>query len=160
MSRKPQRHGNNTLSQQAQWAQGAGIPEPPEGESLQSDEERTLWAQYTSTRTMQDWRPIDLLVLAKIVRFEVQMREEERQIEREGTVVYNQRGTPIQNPRFNVLTTLQKQWMQLIKSLGLTQTASDVRTVNKQGQQAHQTSESVDQQAKESDGLIAPPMQQ
>lgn len=158
MGKKTQRHGNNTASQQSEWIRHAEVPDPPDGVNLSTEEEKTLWAQYTATRTAKDWRPVDLLILAKIVKLEVQMRWEQSELDKEGSIVFNQRGTPVQNPRFNVVSTLQNQQMQLIKSLSLNQTASDPRTLNKQGKQANSIASKVDEVTDEDDGLIAPPV--
>jgi hypothetical protein len=42
----------------------------PEGITLRSDEEHVIWGQFTRARAREDWRDMDLLLLAKVVRME------------------------------------------------------------------------------------------
>ena len=42
----------------------------PEGVLLRSDEEHVIWCQFARARAREDWRDMDLLLLAKVVRLE------------------------------------------------------------------------------------------
>lgn len=44
-----------------------GVP-VPQGVQLRNDAERVIWDQFTRARAREDWRDMDLLLLAKVVR--------------------------------------------------------------------------------------------
>ena len=46
----------------------------PDGIELRSDLERTIWHQFSRARAREDWRDMDLILLAKIVRMEADIR--------------------------------------------------------------------------------------
>jgi hypothetical protein len=91
----------------------------PPGVHLRSDEERTVWAQYAAARAAKDWRPMDLLLLGKIVRIEVDMRRHQAQLEQEGPVIETARGTPVENPLNRIIDTLLRQQLAIIRSMSL-----------------------------------------
>ena len=47
----------------------------PQGVELRSDEEHVIWDQFTRARAREDWRDMDLLLLAKVVRMEADIRK-------------------------------------------------------------------------------------
>ena len=102
----------------------------PEGVLLRSDEERVIWAQFTRARTRADWRDMDLLLLAKVVRLEADIRQHQTALDASGVILENRRGTPIPNPLLAVIDTLERRQMAVIRSMSLNQTASDPRTLN------------------------------
>ena len=102
----------------------------PEGVELRSEEERTIWGQFTRARAREDWRDMDLLLLAKVVRMEADIREYQSQVEMQGTIVENQRGTQIPNPLLAIIDTVERRQLAVIRSMSLNQQASDPRTLN------------------------------
>jgi hypothetical protein len=102
----------------------------PEGVLLRSDEERVIWEQFTRARTRGDWRDMDLLLLAKVVRMEADIRQHQTALDASGVILENRRGTPIPNPLLAVIDTLERRQMAVIRSMSLNQTASDPRTLN------------------------------
>ena len=79
---------------------------PPEGVQLRSDEEEVIWDQFTRARAREDWRDMDLLLLAKVVRMEADIRKHHEMLDRTGVLIKNKRETPIPNPLLNVIDTL------------------------------------------------------
>ena len=92
-----------------------------------------IWKQFTHARASEGWRDFDLLIVAKAVRLEADIRKYQMQLDRSGAVIKNDRGTPIVNPFLTVIDSLQRQQLALIRSLSLNQTAQDPRTLNGQG---------------------------
>ena len=102
----------------------------PQGVELRSDEEHVIWEQFTRARAREDWRDMDLLLLAKVVRMEADIRSYQSQVEADGTIVENQRGTQIPNPLLTIIDTVERRQLAVIRSMSLNQQASDPRTIN------------------------------
>jgi len=102
----------------------------PEGITLRSDEEHVIWGQFTRARAREDWRDMDLLLLAKVVRMEADIRKYQNTLDRSGVLIENKRGTVIPNPLLTVVDTLERRQMAVVRSMSLNQTASDPRTLN------------------------------
>ena len=105
----------------------------PDGVILRDESEIVIWKQFTHARAREGWRDFDLLIVAKAVRLEADIRKYQMQLDRSGAVIKNDRGTPIVNPFLTVIDSLQRQQLALIRSLSLNQTAQDPRTLNGQG---------------------------
>ena len=103
---------------------------PPEGLQLRSDEEMVIWDQFTRARAREDWRDMDLLLLAKVVRMEADIRKHQETLDRSGVLIQNKRGTLVANPLLAVIDTLERRQMAVIRSMSLNQQASDPRTIN------------------------------
>ena len=102
----------------------------PQGVELRSDEELIIWDQFTRARAREDWRDMDLLLLAKVVRMEADIRKHQETLDRSGVLIQNKRGTLIANPLLAVIDTLERRQMAVIRSMSLNQQASDPRTIN------------------------------
>ncbi len=61
---------NSTTAAVAGFQGPMGSIPLPEGVVLRSDGERVIWEQFTRARVRADWRDMDLLLLAKVVRME------------------------------------------------------------------------------------------
>ena len=103
--------------------------DPPEGVGELTEAQRLVWDQFIATRSAQDWRKFDLVMLTKIVRLEVQIRDAMDKIEKTGLIVSNKRGTPVANPLIVAMDTLQRQQMTVIRGMGLMATGTDQRTI-------------------------------
>lgn len=135
----------------------ADLPMPlPEGVELRDDVERVLWDQFTRARSRDSWRDFDLVILAKTVRLEADIRRFLAQLDVEGPLIENKRGTMIENPLFRVVDTLQRQQLALIRSMSLNQTGTDARTLNNSAKAEREAEEALAGQSIES--LLAKPM--
>jgi len=105
----------------------------PAGVILRNDDEMVIWKQFTQARAHDGWRDFDLLIVAKTVRLEADIRKHQQTLDAQGVTLINERGTQIVNPLVSVIDSLQRQQLALIRSLSLTQLSQDVRTVNGQG---------------------------
>jgi hypothetical protein len=116
--------------------------ELPAGVVLRNDDEAVIWEQFTAVRPKSAWRDFDLVLLAKAVRLEADIRKIQLTLDKSGPLINNQRGTLIENPLLRVVDTLQRQQLAIVRSMSLNQTDSDPRTLNAQGikeQDAKQT---------------------
>ena len=125
------RSDKNSVTAAVDGFQGAIQSVPlPDGVELRSDEELVIWEQFTRARAREDWRDMDLLLLAKVVRLEADIRKHQGTLARTSVLIENNRGTVIPNPLLSVVDTLERRQMAVIRSMSLNQTASDPRTIN------------------------------
>ena len=101
----------------------------PDGIELRSDLERTIWHQFSRARAHEDWRDMDLILLAKIECMEADIRTAQAQLDNVSMMVENKRGTPIPNLLLSVIDTLERRQLAIIPSTSLNQTASDPCTL-------------------------------
>ena len=122
MARKAQRAGNNTVSHAAQVFANAGrVPPIPNGFAQDDPEFSEVWVGFTRARIVEDWLPSDLMILAHVVKTEIDIRNLTKQRDDEGFVILNEKGTTqIEHPLNRVLDTLTRQQMARIRSLSLT----------------------------------------
>ena len=105
----------------------------PSGVILRGEDEQIIWDQFTATRPKSAWRDFDLVLLAKAVRLEADIRKIQLTLDKSGPVIKNKRDTLVENPLLRVIDTLQRQQLAIIRSMSLNQTESDPRTLNAQG---------------------------
>jgi hypothetical protein len=150
------RSDKNSVTAALGGFQGAidGVP-LPQGVELRSDEEHVSWDQFTRARAREDWRDMDLLLLAKVVRMEADIRKHQDTLDRSGVLIQNKRGTLIANPLLAVIDTLQRQQMAVIRSMSLNQQASDPRTINGAAKASNDARQTIN--GFSDDGLIAMP---
>ena len=127
----------------------------PIGIELRSDAEVVIWDQFTRARAREDWRDMDLILLAKIVRMEADIRHHQEMLDQMGVLIKNKRETPIPNPLLNVIDTLERRQLAVIRSMSLNQQAADPRTINAKGAAAGNSRNVITLLA--GDGLIAMP---
>ena len=116
----------------------------PPGVILRGDDEMVIWGQFTHARARDGWRDFDLLLVAKAVRLEADIRKHQKTIDAVGAIVKNDRGTPIANPLISIVDSMQRQQLALIRSLSLNQTAQDPRTLNGQGAAGAKLKDTID----------------
>ena len=151
------RSDKNSTTAAVAGFQGAIEPIPmPEGVTLRSAEEHVIWNQFTRAPAKEDWRDMDTLLLAKVVRMEADIRKHQTVLDRTGVLIENKRGTPIPNPLLTVIDTLERRQMAVIRSMSLNQTASDPRTINGAAQNVNKAFDAL--RAFSDDGLIALPV--
>ena len=98
----------------------------PQGVELRSEDEMVIWGQFTRARAREDWRDMDLLLLAKVVRMEADIRQHQAAVEAQGVIIENQRGTPIPNPLLAIIDTVERRQLAVIRSISLNQQASSI----------------------------------
>jgi hypothetical protein len=73
---------------------------------------------------------MDLILLAKIVKMEADIRAAQIELDAMGMMIENKRGTPIPNPFLSVIDTPERRQVAVIRSMSLNQMVSDPRTIN------------------------------
>jgi hypothetical protein len=121
---------NSTTAAVAGFRGSMGSVPLPEGITLRSDEEHVIWGQFTRARAREDWRDMDLLFLAKVVRMEADIRAQQVALDVSGAILENKHGMPIAHPLLAVIDTLERRQLAVIRSMSLNQTASDPRTLS------------------------------
>lgn len=111
-------------------------------------EEAQFWPEFASARSRGDWRRMDLLLLAKIVKLEVMIRRQQVVLDDEGEIVDGE-----ENPRFGIIDKLQRRQLSLIRILSLTN-KEDARVIA--GREAR-TRTFTQALADDEDGLYARP---
>lgn len=130
----PRKKNANTIDDDLNaFAQAGQVVAVPKGITLDSEEEQIIWEQFTATRSPDSWRDFDLVLLAKTVKIEARIRKHQKELDSMGSIIYNQRGTQIENPLFRIIDTLTRQQMAVIRSMSLNQTKSDPRVLNATG---------------------------
>ena len=106
---------------------------PSAGVELRNDKEHLIWNQFTLARSKKDWRDMDLILPAKIVKMEANILAAQVELDAAGMMVKNKRGTQIPNPLISVIDTLERRQLAVIRFMSLNQTAHDPRTINGTG---------------------------
>lgn len=151
MATRSKRADENTTSRKVDAFQRAHeVVAPPPGVKLRSEEERVIWDQFTRARAKDDWRDMDLILLGKVVRAEAQINALQEDLDQEGYILVNARGTQIENPLVRTIDTLQRQQLAIIRSMSLNTTTADPRTVANQAK-----AESRARKVLEEDGVDA-----
>ena len=125
------RSDNNSVTAAVETFSGAMSSVPlPEGIELRTDLERVIWDQFSRARAREDWRDMDLLLLAKVVRMEADIRRHQETLDRSGVLIKNKRETLVANPLLAVIDTLERRQLAVIRSMSLNQMHADPRTIN------------------------------
>lgn len=133
---KPQKLGKNSAANVVQLVSEMSEKIAlPAGVILRTEAEMVIWEQFTRARAREGWRDFDLLIVAKAVRLEADIRKYQQALDKSSPIVKNEKGTQIVNPFFSVIDGLQRQQLALIRSLSLNQQAQDPRTLNGQGRE-------------------------
>jgi|TARA_X000000950_G_scaffold135045_1_gene168052 hypothetical protein len=95
----------------------------PAGAELRSEAELIIWHKFTRARARSDWRDMDLILLAKIVKMEADIRAAQIELNAMGIIIENKCSNPIPNPRLSVIETIERRQLVVIRSMSLNQTA-------------------------------------
>lgn len=116
-----------------------------------------FWDAIVRARERSEWNEVDLAVAAQLARCQYDIERESLCLELEGTIVVNDRGTQIANPRVSVLEQLARREMALMRTLqiGGSIAGGDKRT-RMAGRQLQKQGEELQKQIlNESDDLLA-----
>lgn len=76
-----------------------------------------FWRSITRARAAGRWNDSDLEVAAELARTKANIERLNLEIEEEGDVIKNDRGTPIVNPKHSLLETLTRRMIALSRAL-------------------------------------------
>lgn len=130
-----------------------GVP-VPDGIELKP-EHLVYWKAITDARAQ--WTTIDLMHAGNLARCLWSIEENTRQLDREGDVVYNAKGTQIMNPRFTVLEQLSRRAVSLSSKIQIHAgaTMGEAKQAKGKNTAKRQALEAMDEV--EDDDLIARP---
>jgi hypothetical protein len=136
-------------------ALNAATPAPQIPDSVKLSEKHfPFWKAIISSRARNEWTDATLIVAAQLARTQYEIEFESEALEKEGSVVENQRGTPIMNPRQTVMEQLCRREMALMRTLGISGSVAngDKRDLQK-ARQMQQQAEKLAKELEEDDLL-------
>src|SRR4051812_27632861 len=77
--------------------------------------DQSFWDGIVRARARDEWTTPDLVVAAQLARCQADIETEQVELDREGTMVKNDRGTQVMNPRCAVLEQLSRRQMALMR---------------------------------------------
>jgi hypothetical protein len=106
-----------------------------------------FWDGIIRARARSEWIETDLVVAAQLARTQYDIEKEAETLEAEGSVIENNRGTPVMNPRHAVLEQLARREMALMRALRITGAAAgiDPRDLAKQRNLERQSRDTKDE---------------
>lgn len=128
-------------------------PQPPSHVRLR-DEDGPFWDGIIRARARDEWTKADLVVGAQLARTMRDIEVESEKLESEGSVIENQRGTPVMNPRHAVLEQLARREMALMRSLRMGGTSAGLTHDAQKSRQMQTQAERVREELQE-DSLLA-----
>lgn len=122
------------------------LPEPPSHIKLR-ESDLPFWEGIIRARARDEWTAATLVVAAQLARCQADIEKESALLDTEGSVVENQRGTPVMNPRHSVLEQMSRRELALMRSLQITAAAdgrkADVEKARSIQAQAERARESL-----------------
>lgn len=115
MSKKRVDH-NTSVGQREAFGNALAKIEPPAHISLR-DEDWAFWYGIVSVRAANSWNDSDLAKAANLARCQADIERLIAEVQQEGDVITNDRGTPIVNPKHNLIETLSRREVALSRSL-------------------------------------------
>lgn len=111
--------------------------EPPKHCRLKTGAE-DFYNAIIDSRDPQAWNTVDLARAVTLANYQLMIRDNSALLEKEGEVIENERGTPVMNPRFNIVNTLTRLEISLSKALqtDAASTQGEGREVRKRNEKA------------------------
>jgi hypothetical protein len=106
-----------------------------------------FWEGIIRARARSEWIETDLVVAAQLARTQFDIEKESQDLEIEGSVIENNRGTPVMNPRHAIIEQLARREMALMRALRITGAAAgiDPRDLAKQRNLERQSRDTKDE---------------
>ena len=117
-------------------------------------EDLPFWAGIIASRARDEWTDADLVVAGQLARVQRDVEVETKALQAEGTVLTNERGTPVMNPRHSVLEALARRGMAYMRTLRMGGAAAGEARHVVQRRKASQRATAV-QKELEGDPLLA-----
>ena len=94
-----------------------------------------FWVDILRARAREEWTALDLILAAQLARCQADIEIEQQFIYGEGSIMVNDRGTSVTNPRLRALNELKQSQLATVKALALNATAkADPRDIAKKRQ--------------------------
>ena len=79
--------------------------------------DKVFWDGVVRARARDEWTETDLAVAGQLARCLHDIEKEQQALDDEGTVLMNDKGTPVVNPRVSVLEQFARREMALMRTL-------------------------------------------
>ena len=127
---------------------------PPEWVNV-PDEAMPFWISITSARAKDRWNMADLESAAELARTKWNIERLNIEAREEGDIILNQKGTPIVNPKHNLLETLTRRMVALSRLLQVHAEATQGKSGKQVG--ANKAQQNAKELTDDMDDLIARP---
>jgi hypothetical protein len=118
------------------------LPEAPKHVRLREGD-LPFWHDVLRARARDEWTPSNLVVGAQLARCMADIERESALLDSEGSVIENQRGSPVMNPRHSVLEQLARREMALLRSLQMVGVATGEKRDVEKSRQIQRQAEAV-----------------
>lgn len=134
MVRRSQNPGINSRSTISKlFAEVSDLVPVPDGVILRTDDDVRVWRQFTQSRPASSWREIDLLLLAKAVRLEGEIKRYQTELDAMGVLVENANGILRPNPLIAIIDLAHRQQLSIFRMLSLCLLPQSHKGFNVQG---------------------------
>lgn len=151
---KKQRSDSAAAAIQAAKDAASPLPDVPAHVRLR-DGDKSFWVSIVKARARSEWTEADLAVAAQLSRCMADIESESLTLDDEGSVIQNDRGTKVMNPRHAILEQLSRRQMALMRSLRIAGVATgDTRDLEK-SRKLQRQAEAVRDEVTADDDLLA-----
>lgn len=91
---------------------------PPDHVNI-TDDAIPYWKGIVRARARDEWTEVDLVVVGQLAQCQCDIAEQDVALRAEGSIVKNERGTQIMNPRATLMENLARREMALMRTLRL-----------------------------------------
>lgn len=130
-----------------------GDIEPPAHVRLR-DGDRPYWVAVVRARARAEWTDADLVHAGNMARAMSDIERLSRDVETEGDVIENAKGTPIVNPKHALLETLSRRVMALSRLMQMQATATGDAAKKQSARQADAAARSTAESVRAEEDLI------
>lgn len=96
----------------------APLAKPP-AQCAMRDGDLPFWDAIVKARAKDEWTDANLVVAAQLARVQHDIEVQQAELDAEGTVVRNDKGTQIANPRCTVLERMSSRQLSLMRALSM-----------------------------------------
>ncbi len=130
-----------------------GELQPPSHITI-TDSAIPFWKGVVRARARDEWSEVDLVVAGQLAQCQSDIADQDILLRSEGSIVTNERGTQIMNPRATLMENLARREMALMRTLRLGGSVSGDKRDDAKRRSIQRQSESIRKEL-EDDGLLA-----
>lgn len=108
---------HNSLCGQAEAFNNALAKIEPPAHITLRDQDWPFWYGIVSTRAANSWNNCDLAKAANLARCQADIERLIAEVQSEGDIITNERGTPIVNPKHNLIETMSRREVALSRAI-------------------------------------------
>jgi len=82
-----------------------------------TEDAKPFWAGIIRARSRDEWIEVDLVIGAQLAQCQADIDAQAKLLREEGSVVVNERGTQVMNPRHSVVEALARREMAIMRTL-------------------------------------------